>query len=356
MIDLKKISFELILKRMLDRIPEEIDKREGSVIYDALAPCAMELMFAYMELNNINLETFGDTASREFLIRRAKERGVVPQPATNATLKAVSLPKSLDISIGARFSLDKLNYSIIEKITDGEYKVSCETKGVIGNRLFGDMIPIDYIQGLEKITLTEVLIPGEDEEDTEAFRMRYFESFDSKAYGGNVNDYLKKSNAIEGVGSTKVTPIWNGGGTVKLTILDAEYNKANPVLIKKVQDIFDPKQDGLGLGLALIGHVVTVDSVKEIKVNISTSITFESNNSFLTVKNKIINIISDYLLELRKNWDKNTILTVRIAQIEAKILSIDGVVDVTDTHINNLAGNLELTNYQIPIMGDLINE
>ena len=355
MIDFEKISFELILKRMLDNIPEGIDKREGSIIYDALAPCAMELMFAYTELNNILLETFGDTASRDFLIRRAKERGVVPEPATYAVLKAVSLPTSLDISIGARFSLDNLNYIITEKINDGEYKVSCETKGTIGNKLFGDMIPIEYIQGLEKITLTEVLIPGEDEEETEVFRQRYFASFDSKAFGGNVDDYLKKTNAIEGVGSTKVTPIWNGGGTVKLTILDSQFNKASAILIKKVQDTFDPRSDGLGIGIAPIGHVVTVDTVTEVRVNISTNITFESNSSFESVKSKIISIIGDYLLELRKDWDNNTSLTVRIAQIESKILSINGVVDVTNTQINNVASNLELTNYQIPIMGDLTN-
>ena len=39
-----------------------------------------------------------------------------------------------------------------------------------------------------------------------------------KSYGGNVTDYLTKTNSIAGVGSTKVTPIWDGGGTVKLTI------------------------------------------------------------------------------------------------------------------------------------------
>ena len=58
-------------------------------------------------------------------------------------------------------------------------------------------------------------------------RQRYFDSFDSKAYGGNVDDYLNKTNSLPGVGSTKVTPVWNGGGTVLLTILNSEYGKAS---------------------------------------------------------------------------------------------------------------------------------
>ena len=35
------ITYEEILKRMLDRVPSGLDKREGSVIYDALAPAAV---------------------------------------------------------------------------------------------------------------------------------------------------------------------------------------------------------------------------------------------------------------------------------------------------------------------------
>ena len=99
----ENISYEQILKRMLDRVPNNLDKREGSIIYDALAPAAMELMGMYIELNIILKETFGDTASRDFLIRRAKERGITPQPSTHAVLKAVSKPDTVDIKIGARF-------------------------------------------------------------------------------------------------------------------------------------------------------------------------------------------------------------------------------------------------------------
>lgn len=36
-------TFEAIIKRMLDRVSGDVDKREGSVIYDALAPIAFSL-------------------------------------------------------------------------------------------------------------------------------------------------------------------------------------------------------------------------------------------------------------------------------------------------------------------------
>lgn len=352
----ENVTYKGILGRMLDKVPNNIDKREGSIIYDALAPAAMEMMHMYIELNTIMSETFGDTASRDFLILRAKERGIVPYSATYAILKAVSKPNTINIKIGSRFSLDDLNYTITEKIKEGEYKAKCESLGTIGNRYFGSMIPIDYIDGLESIELTELLIPGEDEEDTEAFRLRYFSSFDSKAYGGNVEDYLKKTNVIAGVGSTKVTPIWNGGGTVKLTILDSNFDKANNVLIETVQEQIDPTKDGSGIGIAPIGHIVTVDTVEEIKINISTRIVFSDGKSFSGVKHEIEKIISDYLLEMRKNWANQDELIVRIAQIESRIISIGGVIDIVNTKINDSPNNLTLTKYQIPLMGDIVNE
>lgn len=255
-----------------------------------------------------------------------------------------------------RFSLEDLNYEVLEKIRDGEYKIKCESLGVVGNKYFGSMIPIDYIQGLQNIEITELLIPGEDEEDTEIFRKRYFDSFDSKAYGGNVEDYLKKTNSIPGVGSTKVTPVWNGGGTVKLTILDSNFDKANETLIETVQNIIDPTMDATGIGIAPIGHIVTVDTVKEVMINISTLMTFEETYSFESVKANIMEVISKYLLEIRKQWANQDNPIVRIAQIESRILAIDGIIDIINTQINGSYNNLTLNKYQIPVIGEITNE
>ncbi len=345
------ITFEVILQRMLDRVPDNLDKRESSPIYNALAPAAVELQLMYIEFDIILQETFGDTASREYLIRRAAERGIHPYPSTYAILKGEFTPTSINIPIGSRFSLHDLNYYVKEKIEDGVYQVECEEPGVKGNQYFGDLIPIEYIDGLETAKLTEILIPGEDEEDTESLRSRYFASFDTKSYGGNKKDYIDKTNSIAGVGSTKVTPIWKGGGTVKLTILNSNFDKASPTLIDTVQQIIDPTKDGHGLGVAAIGHIVTVDTAEEVTVNITSNITFDDGYSFSILKQQIEQVVSDYLLELRKDWANQNNLIVRIAQIETKILGIEGVIDISGTKINGSASNLILSTYQIPIMG-----
>jgi len=348
----ENMTYEVILQRMLDKVPDTMNKREGSIIYDALAPAAVELTLAYMQFDMILNEAFGDTASREYLIRRAKERGLEPEPATHAILKGEFTPSNIDV-LNKRFNLGSLNYVVTELISPGVYKVQCETAGTIGNQSLDDIIPIDYIEGLETARLTEVLIPGEDEEDTEAFRQQYFASFSEKSYGGNITDYLTKTNSLPGVGSTKVTPLWDGGGTVKLTILDSNYDQATPTLIEFVQNAIDPAPQGEGWGIAPIGHTVTVDTVEEVTIDIDATITFDSGYSWESLQSQATAVIEDYLLELRTEWANQNNLIVRIAQIETRLLAIEGIIDISGTTINTLASNLTLTTFQIPVLGTI---
>ena len=122
------ITYEKIMEKMLARIPNNLDKREGSVIWDALAPAAMELESMYFVLQDFIKETFGDTASRENLIRRALERGISPYKASKAVLKGVF---DIEVPLGSRFSLEDLNYIVIKFIQHNtttnlyEYELKC---------------------------------------------------------------------------------------------------------------------------------------------------------------------------------------------------------------------------------------
>ena len=87
-------TYEVILQRMLDRVSSKFDKREGAVIWDTHSPTAIEFQILYLELENLIRDAYGDTATREFLIKRCKERGITPNPATYAVLKGVFSPGS----------------------------------------------------------------------------------------------------------------------------------------------------------------------------------------------------------------------------------------------------------------------
>ena len=238
------MTYEVIIKRMLDRVPKGLDKREGSLIYTALSAAAAEMQVMYIEFDTILKETFAQTASRENLIRRAAERGMEPRPATKAVIKAKATPPEVTILPGQRFRLGIYYYTVTKIVGDGVFHLESEAAGEAGNRLSGRLIPIESISGLTSLEVTDLLIPGENEEDTDDFRAIYMSSFSEKTFSGNRKDYLIKTNGIPGVGATKITRAWNGPSTVKLTILDSNYNKASDLLIQTVQETIDPSGTG----------------------------------------------------------------------------------------------------------------
>ena len=233
--------------------------------------------------------------------------------------------------------------------------MECETVGTIGNYNIGSIIPINYITGLKSAELTEILIPAEDDEETEHLRERYFKSLNAETFGGNITDYKEKTNAISGVGAIKVTPVWNGGGTVKLVIINSEYSVPTASLIEKVQTIIDPVGNcGVGVGIAPIGHIVTIFGVQDTLINIQTEIIYQTGWTFEDVRPYIETVIDEYFKELATEWADNENLIVRISQIEIRLLSISGIIDISNTSINGVKQNFILDTDNIAVRGTFI--
>ena len=391
-------TYEVILERMLNRVSEKLDKRPSSLIWDTHSATAIEFQILYIELEYLIKNSYGDTAAREFLVLLAKDRGLSPDSATKAILQGEFTPTDIDVT-GKRFNIGEMNYVVLEQITPGTYQVQCETEGTVGNQYLGDMIPMEYIDGLQTAQLTKILIPGEDEEDTEVFRQRYFDSFNEQSFGGNRADYLAKVRSIDGVGDAKVTRVWNGdirpadmipsatvqawieanldtlpeavkswlqpvydaaknkkltvGGTVHVTITDSDdYGEASQTLVNSVQETLDPEENaGEGYGLAPIGHVVKVASAEPVQMFITTTVTFEEGYNWSNTNTAIQDAVNAYLLELRQGWADSTTIIVRISQVETRILGVKGVLDISNTTINGKASNMTLTQYEIPVLG-----
>lgn len=352
----KNIPMRLYYKECLILYQILLIKGNGSIIYDALAPAAAELAQAYFWLSNAVDLVFVDTAVDEYLDRLCNQIGITRQPATPAIKQGNFYDADnnyMNISIGSRFTCEDLYWIVTEKISDGIYQVKCETSGVEGNNVTGSLIPVDYIDGLGIATLTDLLIPGEDEEDDETLRARYLAVSNDVAFAGNIEDYKEKTKAIDGVGAVKVIPVWAGGGTVKLIILNSDFNVASNVLIEKVQEAICPGLTDEGTGIAPIGHKVTVVTPTETKINIKTTITLTSGALFETVQKQIKEALGNYLLELRKTWEDSASLIVRISQVESVILNVEGVLDVSKTTINGQASNIEITQEYLPILGNV---
>lgn len=396
-------TYESILARMLQKalsINSNLDTREGSLVWYGDAPAAVELQNLYIALDTVLNETFADTATRPYLILRAAERGLSPQPASPAILQMAITPTTLFLPLNTRFSIGELNYYVSADRGSGNYELTCETAGEAGNNYTGTVIPIEYVDGLETCKITSVLVPGEDEEDTELFRQRYLDSLNAQAFGGNRIDYIEKVNAIPGVGGVKVYRAWNGdlkpanmippkeaeawikglsgvpepvklwldtvyaaaknnmftvGGTVKLVVINSTFTVPSPTLVEQVQTAVDPLQNaGEGVGIAPIGHVVRVEGVQEETVDLGFALYYQRGWSWEDVSGYVTEAINGYFLELAQSWaDQDEALVVRISQIESRLLGITGILDIANTTINEKAANHTLALDHIPVLGSL---
>lgn len=396
-------TYESILARMLQKalsINSNLDTREGSLVWYGDAPAAVELQNLYIALDTVLNETFADTATRPYLILRAAERGLSPQPASPAILQMAITPTTLFLPLNTRFSIGELNYYVSADRGSGNYELTCETAGEAGNNYTGTVIPIEYVDGLETCKITSVLVPGEDEEDTELFRQRYLNSLNGQAFGGNQIDYIEKVNAIPGVGGVKVYRAWNGdlkpanmippkeaeawieglsgvpepvklwldtvyaaaknnmftvGGTVKLVVINSTFTVPSPTLVEQVQTAVDPLQNaGEGVGIAPIGHVVRVEGVQEETVDLGFALYYQRGWSWEDVSGYVTEAINGYFLELAQSWaDQDEALVVRISQIESRLLGITGILDIANTTINEKAANHTLALDHIPVLGSL---
>ena len=215
--------------------------------------------------------------------------------------------------------------------------------------------------------MSSTLVPARNEETDEELRQRYFEALNQKAFGGNIADYRTKvEEEFSGVGAVQIYPVWNGGGTVKLSIVDPTYGPCSSEYISTVQHAMDPEnaqgERGTGLGIAPVGHKVTVVTPDEVTINVSATITLETNYTIGQVEPAITKALTDYIQSLKQSWadadDMNTYsCEIFISRVSSAIINVTGVANVTDVKLNGATSDIKLTEngttQQLPKLGEV---
>lgn len=353
---------------MLARVPSSLDKREGSMIQTALGAAAYALEEFYLELNQVQTGAAVQTAVGSDLDSLAVIANVERYQASPAVRLGVF---NLDtIPIGARFSTidagDSVNFTATARIGPGQYQLTCEVPGTIGNQYTGPILPITVIQGLTSAAITDILVAGDDQESDSSLRARVLSALQERPFGGNVADYKRVVLAIDGIGGVQVYPTWNGGGTVKLSLIGSDWMPASAQLIQAVQAAVDPPPDqGLGYGTAPIGAQVTVTTPETVTVNVAAAITPGAGYTIAQLQPLIEQAVGDYLLTLRQAWatpDASGVTDyscwVYLARVAAAILLVPGVVNATGVTLNGGTADLSLTEtgqlQQVPVLGTVV--
>ena len=368
--DIEKYNFDYFIDAALKRVPAGIDTREGAIIYDALAPAAYAFAELAMSVHDVLINTYSQTATGEFLDYRAVERGLQRKPATFTVVLAHFTDQDgqpFKVDLGARFSsigTEPVYYVVSEQV-DGDYMLKAEQAGNAPNRYIGQLLPVDNINGLGYAEITEISIPAADAETDDALRERLLESNAFTEYGGNVADYRAMLASIADVGAAQIYPTWNGGGTVRVVILNNEFLQPTSTLIDEVQEILDPLDgQGDGYGMAPIGHTVTVAAPTARTIEIEIGIDTEAGTNYADLTPAVTEAVNNYFDDQRRTvWstvvnERDYALTIYRSQLMAAILQVPGVVNVSQLTLDKGTSDISLvfdnTKQEVPVVGGVV--
>lgn len=364
MIDFSQYTYANLRRQMLAQVPGTYDQRDMAPIPTALSPAAYVLAGFYITLNQVQQQAFVQTATGQALDYLAVLGGLTRYPASPAVRLGIF---NTAVPIGARFSTvngsDSINFVVTAaESTTNQYQLTAETPGTIGNDYTGPILPITNVPSLTSAQITDILVPGDDTETDTGLRVRLIDALNNRPFGGNIASYRTNILSIDGVGAVQVYPTWNGGGTVKCSVLGSNYMPASAELVENVQNTIDPPTSGLGLGLAPIGAQVTVVAPTELTVNISATLTLASGYDLEQVQPLVEASIEAYLLSVRQAWGNQLGSTtveyaadVYLSRVTAAIVGTTGVVNATNVQLNSGTDDLILTEsgttQQVPVMG-----
>ena len=351
-------SFEQILDRTLsNELLSDVDKREGSIVYDTLAPVCMELADAYAKMDILESQLSLLTATGTNLDNRAYEQGMAREQATQAerigTFKKYQVDEQtgeyvkdendnkilidMDIPEGSRFvspENDSIIYEFIGKDDENENILRCETYGTVGNEYTGTILPLTAIPDLVEAKITGTHIPAQDTESDDELRTRVINKLNSLSFGGNIDSYIEKISSIDGVGTCKVFPAWQYNGSVLLSVVDSSYEPITQSFADRIKEEIDPEESsGQGVGFAPIGHYVTITTPIQSNVKVQFHLDLEAGVTPGNVQEECERRIEEYFNSVRHNFGQDNTLGIYRARIIDTIIEIPEVLNITDVLI-----------------------
>jgi len=336
----------VILARMIAAAATGLNKTEGSFYFDAVSPQSIEIALAYANLERVLALGFAQTSEGSYLDYRAQEHGVTRNAAVEATgIVTFSGDNGTIIPAGSIATTG----AGVQFVTDAEVSigdggtvdaaVTAVEAGATGNVAIGTInsIPVS-ISGVSGVFNAAETTGGADEETDEALLVRLFERVREPATSGNKYHYKQWAKDVDGIGDAHVLPEWDGNGTVKVVLLDANKEPASAALVTDVEDYIEEVRP--------IGAAVTVVAATGVSINVVATLTLDAGYTVSGVQVAIEAAITDYLTEIafQQNY-------VSYGRIGSKILEVIGVVDYSSLTVNGSTSNVAITETEVAVLG-----
>lgn len=334
--------------QMLSRISADYDKSEGEFFYDAIDPVAIELEKSYEAQGGILDNAFVGTAAGEYLDRKCAELGIVRRAATKSTGQVeITGAQGAAIPKGALVATELVSFVIAEEKTIGaggavSVQVECTEYGSIGNVPASTIkyFPVT-LEGLTAATNPAPFVNGFDAETDESMRERYKLKATAPATSGNKAHYELWAKEVTGVGGAKVFPLWDGAGTVKIIICNANKRAADGELIGQVEAHIEKERP--------IGASVTIESASEKAISITATIVLAHGVDIGQVKTALEDALTNYFMDAA--FVDSYISYAKIGSI---LYDVYGVADYSALKVNGGTGNVMLTETEMPALGTVV--
>lgn len=353
MVDYNK-TVDTIQDELLAEIPDKYQKTVGFPMWDILRAVALgfknllDLIVTILNWHDIHNLT-GDDLTKACAQRRNVNRKLATY--SSGDLKILG---EFEFLTGDLFESDGgLVFEALENRTSvggqGTLAVECQTIGASGNVGAGAITKsLKNISGVTSITNETAFTNGYDQESDASLLARYDEDLKLPLTSGNKYHYLKLAKEITGVANARVFPLWNGDNTVKVILINQNYEPADSTLVNTVQAYIDPNANGRGEGQAPCGAYCTVASATALNLTVALTAELESGVTLAIATTNIQAKIKEYLKTIA--FDKDY---VSYAQVGAVILEADGVKDYSNLTINGGVMNVDIADVQIAVLHTL---
>lgn len=337
-----------ILSDMLEIIRDDVDKREGSVVQDMLAPPAEEFEMLGYSLEAILENGFIDTAQAQYVDKRAMEYGLYRKLEEFAKgwvhiQDAEGTEINIDDEIFANVEGDVVPIRIVEYAVvpeSGEITVQAiaGVGGVVGNiSAYSELASVSLPNAV--ITNPIEFVGGVDEEPDEELKARVLLKARKPITSGNVYHYELWAREVQGISAARVTPLWDGPGTVKVTVIDTDGRAPTTEQVQAVKEHIESVRP--------VGSDVTVVAITEVAIDVTAALVLDGGLIAEDVQSLVEQSITEYLRVANTE--------IRYSQVARAVLRTEGVKDYTDITIGTDGimgeGNVLISMDDVAVLG-----
>jgi len=387
-------SADEIHSRMLENLPEGIDKSEGSIPWDFTRPSALEkAQFVEFTLNETVKLMFPQWSYGKWLDYHGEKVNTVRRAANHASGRlnvtgtaGTVIPAGYQFATPADLTASVIFETARETVLEGEpdgkglvtagIEVTAAEGGTIGN-VGADTVKlmVKPISGISYATNPQPMTGGAEAEADEDYLARVLDAMRSgSSMTGCCADYIRWGKEVPGVGQVIVDPEWNDpslpeqwhytdaygnercAGAVRLIIIDSSGLPANQQILDAVHLHIAGTGDDDVNALKPIGARLTVAAPQGLAVDISAEVILRDGEDIAAVVERFRRGLAGYWLEVGTEAAEDYaghMGYIRWVQVGAVLAKTSGVMDYRGLTVNGGTGNIAVSQVQYPVTGEV---